>query len=365
MFIPIIPHTKITNKIVLYSDEILELDENKSNIKVSSISNIEENDLENCIKNIFEENNNVEFDTVQYSKKDKKVYFYADKLIKKTNWEKENLFQYKKINTYIDICEEIKTLLQSPPSMANDRISLYEIGKLILKEKQRFDTILETDINVGKETLRKDMGRSAYLHVSRFDYDTQILKMYYSIGSFGDDYYMRFKKINGDICLVNDKSNLYDDEVFLSISGIISKIYNLHIAYSHLFDDGEYDIIPTNSNFVIDLNQYGAKIKENDEIYERFSINFNSNGEGYRYSNCASEKIVEEIKGKEDELFKKIYIRIEKCPKWMRETLYATRQKEIDEIKKIEEEEKKQEYKKNKIKQLGRKFFPFVKNNNE
>ena len=69
MFVPVTPHTTIINKKIIYSDTILPLKDTGNNIKVTTISNISESSLENCIKIILESNPDVIFNTIQYSKK--------------------------------------------------------------------------------------------------------------------------------------------------------------------------------------------------------------------------------------------------------------------------------------------------------
>ena len=81
MFVPVVPHTTVVNKTIVYSDTVLSLNDKGSNLKITTISNVEEFMLDDCLRIIFESNPNVIFNTVQYSKNDKKVYFYTDKEI--------------------------------------------------------------------------------------------------------------------------------------------------------------------------------------------------------------------------------------------------------------------------------------------
>lgn len=73
--LPFVPHTIVVNKTIVYSDTVLPLKDIGNNLKVTSIENVSEISLENCLKKIFESNPNVIFNTIQYSKKDQKVYF--------------------------------------------------------------------------------------------------------------------------------------------------------------------------------------------------------------------------------------------------------------------------------------------------
>jgi len=51
--IPIVPHTKVLNKTIVYSDTVLPIKDLGSNIKVSVISKVSEYSLEMCLKTIF------------------------------------------------------------------------------------------------------------------------------------------------------------------------------------------------------------------------------------------------------------------------------------------------------------------------
>ena len=87
MFIPIVPHTKVTNKTIVYSDTVLNLKDLGDNIKVTSISNVDEFSFENCLKKVLESNPEVTFNTIQYSKENKKIYFYTNNNISTKEWE--------------------------------------------------------------------------------------------------------------------------------------------------------------------------------------------------------------------------------------------------------------------------------------
>ena len=62
-----------------------------------------------------------------------------------------------------------------------------------------------------------------------------------------------------------------------------------------------------------------------------------------------------ELQGKEDEIFKSIFVKIDDCPEWIRQELYQIRQEQLA-----------KENKKEKRLELKRKIFPLVKkpNNN-
>lgn len=84
--IPVLPNTNIVNRNIVYNDTVLSIKELGENIKVSTISDVSEFSLEKCLKIIFESNPDVVFNTIQYSRKNKKVYFYTNKDISINKW---------------------------------------------------------------------------------------------------------------------------------------------------------------------------------------------------------------------------------------------------------------------------------------
>ena len=76
-----------------------------------------------------------------------------------------------------------------------------------------------------------------------------------------------------------------------------------------------------------------------------------------RYYDCNSNNVISVIRGKEDELLKKIFIRIDDCPEWSKEPLYIIRQKRLLEEEKALREKRRKE----KILSLTRKIFPWLK----
>lgn len=94
MFVPVVPHTTVVNKKILYSDTVLPVKEIGNNLNITSIEDINEQSLEKCLKTIFESNPNVIFNTIQYSKNDKKVYFYTNKEISIKKYKESQFIKY-------------------------------------------------------------------------------------------------------------------------------------------------------------------------------------------------------------------------------------------------------------------------------
>lgn len=124
MFIPVAhyPHRTIINETIVYSDTVLNLKELGSNIKLTTISDVWEYSLENCIKTILDANPNVTFNTIQYSKNDKKIYFYTNLEIDTKAWDESNIFIYEPLKSKKEILSEVNKLLAGPVCKKEDEI---------------------------------------------------------------------------------------------------------------------------------------------------------------------------------------------------------------------------------------------------
>ena len=119
------PNTKI-----IYSDQELNPKDLGNDIKVTTIPTIAECELNNCIKTILESNQNVIFNTIQYSKEKEIVYFYTDKEISLYYW------YYKPLSNAKEVLEEVKRVFRQPKNKDNNCISLYDVSRL-LKERMK------------------------------------------------------------------------------------------------------------------------------------------------------------------------------------------------------------------------------------
>ena len=101
----------IANKTIVYSDTVLSVKDLGQDLKVSIISDVSEYSLERCLQIIFESNPNVVFNIIQYSRNDKKVYFYTNQEITTKEYEESKLKKYKPFTSISEMLEETKSIL--------------------------------------------------------------------------------------------------------------------------------------------------------------------------------------------------------------------------------------------------------------
>lgn len=216
MFVPIVPfvpHTNVVNKTIVYGDTVLSLKDSGNNLKVTSISNVSEYSLESCLKTIFESNSNVVFNTIQYSKSDKKLYFYTNTEISKKAWEDSKINTYKPLTSSSEILEEVKKILMAEKNKDDDCISLYDIAQLMKNKNYQYET-MKKSYESRLENMINDKYRNSRIVVHNFDYEKSELRISFKYFKTYDT--ICFAKKNGDL-YVSESESLWDKNVLVTL----------------------------------------------------------------------------------------------------------------------------------------------------
>lgn len=367
--VPFVPHTNVVNKTIVYSDTVLPLKDAGCNLKVTSISNIEQTSLEDCLKIIFESNPNVIFITIQYSKNEKKVYFYTDTEISKKAWEDSKISTYTPLTSSSEILEELKNVLLAEKNNEDDCISLYDVAKLMKTKNRQYDKTKKSYESYLNDIIENKYS-NAKINIYNFDYENNELRIGFKY--IGDDYdEISFSKYNGDLFLTKSES-YRGKEVFTILCGSLSKLYDEFMEYKDFIKQSNYCFKSVNSKFLIGVSRYGVSMfvrNPSKRAMNDFELSSHSNSKGYYYD-CNSNIVTSAFKGKEKEIFKRIFIKISDCPGWSQPILYETRknqlaeaqrirQQQLAEEQRIEEEQRYREMKRQKRLQLVRKIFPW------
>lgn len=347
--IPIVPNTTVVNKTIVYSDTVLPIKDLGGNLKVTSISNVDEYSLEKCLKIIFESNPNVIFNTIQYSREDKKVYFYSNDEISKKAWEDSKIRTYKPITKSSEILEEVKNILVCEPNKNTDCISLYDIAQLLKIKSNEYKSDKHSFEKHFDYVIESRYGSSSSIVVYDFDYDKDELRIGFKYWENYDK--IIFAKKDEDLYVKESESSRGKD-ILVALGDSLSKLYDKFIQYRDIKQQNSYRIKPVNSNFLVDVSYYGVDIFVNGgefRIIKEFELSSHSYETGYDYD-CNSSTVINALKGNEDELFKRIFVMIDDCPEWMQEQLYEIRQNQLVEQQKMGKRLK-----------LKMKIFPFLK----
>lgn len=339
-------HHNVINKTIVYSDTVLPLKDIGNNLKVTTLYDVSEYSLASCLRTIFESNPNVIFNTVQYSKNNKKVYFYTNAEISTKEWEDRDLITYKPITSSAGILEEVKSVLVQEKCMDSDSVSLYDVISVVGSKHNNYKAYereFERWLEVGMDEYSS--WRLNPYSVKTFNYKNNELEIGYNFD------YVTFVKVGQD--LVIKQSKTYKAQDLLAKCGEeISKFYDRCLVYRELFEQSSKNIKSSNSNFLIDIDKYEVSIfvkSQENRYMNAFELSADVRDREYNYR-CNSNAVISAFREKESEIFKRIFIRIEDCPEWTKTALYEIRQKQLAE-----------EMKQQKRLALKRKIFPFLK----
>jgi len=328
----LIDNNNIIHKELILSDNEYEL---------TSLYGINESSLEKCLELVLEENKDVSFGMIQYSKKNKTLFFYADRKISFENWKKESSDNKdKELETTIEICEELKRILLSTRENEtsclsmydrDDVISLYEVNKLLREKYKEYNDLVQIyKEKILKEYKRKTKRKNAHISISDLDYGEGKLRFSFvpSIHFFGRDYY-EFYKENGDLIIRPIGLNFYHDKKLLPITGeLFSELYDKLLEYKDYKKQGTLKLKTLNSAFLTEISTYDLMIYSPKQNFSIKSL-FVYDKEKFETQNT-SNNISKIIDQNESLIFSKLYVKIEDCPKWMHEILFKRRKEELE-----------------------------------
>ena len=327
MFVPVVPHTTVVNKTIVYSDTVLSLNDKGSNLKITTISNVEEFMLDDCLRIIFESNPSVIFNTIQYSKNDKKVYFYTDKEIDISKYKKISTIEYRPIKNKQDILEEIKRIISLPKVNRYDCVSLNTAYEFIFKKRNELKNKENYYKKILDNMIKEKYGHNSGLVVHGFDYETDELSI--AFNHFGSKYYNIDLKIKDEDLYVSSSETYESDDVFRLLYKQLTLLYNEYEKYREFYEQKTYHERPVNSNFFIDIDFYGVRIYNKEFFNKDFEIRYPSYSKEYEIE-CNSAKLMYVFEETQRDISNKIYIEIEKCPKCSRKELYDIRKKQLE-----------------------------------
>ena len=363
--VPFVPHSTVINRSIVYSDNVLPVE--GTNLKVTS-TRIYGHNLLNTIKNVIKNNPNVIFDTIQYSKKDEKVYFYTYQDFDIFISDKSCSFITEPSKSYI--LEAIKKVFLAPKNKNNDCVSLYDILFILKIMNMEYNSIINKYNNTLTSITQNKINRKGSTFkgsVRILGVDTEKNIIHISFDRYGFDIWsdIYFTKQNGDLILLKNEEPNHEDDVFYAFSSTLSEMYEGLSEYSN-YKDNKYsknDIKAINSNFSIRISSNGVWLFVNDlnnKTINEFQLFAPIYKSGYELK-CNSNIVSQEFYGKETDIFKRIYVKIDDCPECIRHRIPELREYQLAIEQKNEEELKSKEEKSQKGLKLTRKIFPFFR----
>jgi len=332
MFVPIIPRVNVVNKTIVYTDTVFSLKEKGEHLKTKTIYGVEEQSLNKCLTLIFESNPNVTFNTVSYSPKNESVTFYTDKNILIDAWNesiKPEKLKYLDVNKRI--LEELKKILQSSASNDPNLVPLSAVYDKICQKQQVVFKMKEKYRILIRNILQA--SHSYYtLVVHDFNYKTKELHV-----SFNPDFYyfkhynIYFSKNEGDL-YISQADNPFYAKLVLSLA--LNELSSLYDEFLKLPEFESKNRISTiNSEFCVNFDKFNTEIyySSGDPFFNKeFLFEIYYDDETKNIIDCNSGMVLNLVKEREREILKRLFIRIDDCPDFIKEELIKERLNELN-----------------------------------
>jgi len=246
----------------------------------------------------------------------------------------------------IKMLNEMKDLLVKECCKDKDCISLYDVLTVVKNRRNKYDDFKWNFLKYIAEKMGVSFLTISPYSIYDFDFKNNELNIGYN---FKDD--ATFTKVDGDL-IIKSSETFKAQELLSKCGEKISDYYDSCLQYQSLFMQCSKDIQSVNSDFLVDIDakeiSISSKFEKMGHTYDfKLSINF-IYGE-YEYK-CMSNTVISAFRNNEDEIFKRIFVRIEDCPKWTWFLLYELRKEQLE-----------KNAKKEKRRELRKKIFPFIK----
>lgn len=249
-----------------------------------------------------------------------------------------------------EILCELKKILETTKikddgqiSIYGECISLYDASNVRDKEYDKYEKIKKSLERSLRDILNYKFGESAKTIIYDFDFGDKDLRIGFTKhGDYTDCDTIIFSKSNNNLYLKEDDSLFYGKDIFEYCKDFLSNAYDKLIQFNDLCTQNKYHIPIINSKLKVDIVDSYIKIKKEnpDNVFKPyFALLMFSDSITKKINSTDVQDIV---KNNEFEIFKRAFVMIENCPKWMQKELYEIRKNQIIEEKRLEEEIKKQ-----------------------
>ena len=355
--VPAVAGRTVVHNTIVYSDTVLNLKEREKNLKVTSVK-AESYEFERCLEIILEANPNVVFNTVQYSYKQNRAYFYTDKEITTAAWEKRNEKKQEYLDDALVIACHVEKLLNSERLLNPNFIAIYDV--------LRFYKKTYTDIEASEKCIKRRMefklnsiDEDYYVVIYDMYSDEArltLVKPYRYLKVKDSEERFWFKKKNGDIYISKrDGDLILGDEILSVIGQEILELYDYQLSIQNIKKASVCWANSVDSDFIVSI-YFGVDISIRRGIETLMEISTSWTDDDIDYK-CNSNNLAQLLKGNVYNLYRKIFVKIDDCPKWMQEELYEIRRQQVIE----EEKERQKKLKKQKRRDFWKKIFPFIK----
>ena len=307
---------------IIYSDNIIPFEETNQSKCVASFCGVSEWELEKCIKEIMDDNKEVIFNVIQYSKDDNRVFFYTDKPICIPNeYRKEKEVEKSLFSVVNDI-------LRYKDDLNEELISLHNLLYVIrgLDEKSKLDK------NSLKYDVQMDISvRLGYDKLELFDinYIDNSLVMLFKKDKKSDFKPITFIKENGELKVLKSDSE-YAEDILLAARKTLTEYYDYCLNNKPYNIETVTNVETQQDRFLASISKGGVKAYYESINGELKIVSPVSPYIGEVITNdSATYKLVNE---NSDDVMRNLYVRISDCPSWCRQKAIEARIREVKEV---------------------------------
>ena len=223
-----------------------------------------------------------------------------------------------------NLLEEIKVVLRNEND-DKDFISIGSIYKLITKLMEEYEGIKNYYSNLFSDVLKR-YGVANKCIVNNFDFIYQEVSV--SVQNIYTKEWDEFR-----ISYMNDTvkidasglGSLDKDRIFKLLSLDLYDLYEQFMKYHEMYFSYVSSLTTDNDNFLVDIDKYGVSLRDNNNKFQVSLYNFINN---FCYETGDNE-VKDIILGNEEEIFKRIFFKIEDMPVCIRQMLYMSRLDEL------------------------------------
>ena len=307
---------------IIYSDNIIPFEETNHSKCVASFCGVSEWELEKCIKGIMEDNPDVIFNVIQYSKDDNRLFLYTDKpILISSEYRKEKDIEKNLVSV-------INEVLKYKDDLNEELISLQKLLFVIrgLDEKKKLD------YNSFKYDIQMDISiRVGYYKLELFDinYIDNTLVMLFQKDRKSDFKPITFIKENGELKVLKSESE-YAEDILLAARKSLTDYYDYCLSNKPYNIETVMDIETQKENILASVSKGGIKTCCNVPGRELKIVSPISPyiGEISTDDSKAYTLVEENL----DDVLRNIYVRISDCPSWCKQKATEARINEVKEI---------------------------------
>lgn len=245
------------------------------------------------------------------------------KLLANTSTENES--EYNKI------LEKLKKLISDKNIKNRDYISLYSIIKLLRSSSKKLNTLKETCARSMEQLIYEECGQYINIIICEFDSSSKTLGIGIKTNPLIESEQYKsivFSKENNELCINRTELDATSNAIILRTTGnIISNLYDELAKYSGYKDINSSNIKIPGSTFSCDIGKDKVTVEGNISDINLQIISQTDISQNNVSSN--SSILANVIKGHEDELLKRAYVKIGDCPKYLRKALKEIRKKQL------------------------------------